>query len=274
MHSPYWIALSAESTVAADQVIAGSAGLGKLDPLSVGSFYAAFFALSIGYERMAKIAIQVDSRLTTGAYKSSKEMRSIGHDLGALFDHVESISVRRGYDKVSRGSRPTDPIHIAILDLLTGFATRGRYDHLDSLGGPGWNADTAENQWDQHVMRQLMDRHLSSRIQRSIDSDVAANELMVLEATTSGMASSFIHQDVDGTSHTGVGGITRRALQYEKMNSWGRMYALHLGRWLAHVLCELGRDAHATDDVPYLVEFFGFLLGDDEILRTRRDLRR
>lgn len=272
--SPYWIALSAESTVAADQVLAGGAALGELDPVSIGSFYKAFFALSIGYERMAKIAIQVDSRLVTGSFLASKEMKIVGHKLSNLFDRVEEIADRRGYAKLANGVRPDQPIHKELGDLLTGFATTGRYDHLDALGGHGWAGDTAENRWDNSVLPLLTAKHLTPRLRRSIDASRDRFESFTVEARASGFAASFLQQDINGKMRTGIGDIAERSLVYEKMNPWGRMYALQIGRWLARVLGELSTDAIPTGDVPYLSEFFGWLLSNDELLRTRKDLSR
>jgi hypothetical protein len=79
-------------------------GLGRLNPVSVGPFYAAFFASAIGYERMAKIAIQADARLAAGSFLRSADMRQIGHRISTLFDRVEAIAHQRGLYR----PKPTD----------------------------------------------------------------------------------------------------------------------------------------------------------------------
>ncbi|MBI5341367.1 MAG: hypothetical protein HZB45_27105 [Mycolicibacterium rufum] len=242
-HSPYWIALSAESTLASDQVRLGAIGLGRLNPVSVGSFYAAFFALAIGYERMAKIAIQVDASLGVGSFLPSADMKKIGHRISALFDHVETIAHQRGYDTEPLCKRPADAVHTEIVDILTEFATTGRYDHLDSLGKPGHLADNAERQWNKGVLPFLIKHHLTPRMRRDIQAKALEVDAMTHAATSSGIGMSFLHQDIDGTLQTGAARIAERTLVYDKMTPWGRMYALQLGRWLAAILSELARQS-------------------------------
>ncbi|QVI20915.1 hypothetical protein KHQ06_33355 [Nocardia tengchongensis] len=272
--SPYWRAITAESTLAAQQVAAAGPALDDLDPARIGSFYAAFFPLSIGYERMAKIALHVDTKITTGDFISTKTMRTdIGHRLNELFDRVAVVCERRGY----KLARPAEPIHEAILSILTEFATTGRYNHLDTLGSSTVTSKDAEYEWDQRVLPLLTEKHLKARMKETMLRK-AAFLGAVIEAGKDDFTALVIHHDVSGEIHTDLHTMELVRDLYRSMNPWGRMYALQLGRWLAEVLHALSNDAlksaRARDHVPYLIEFFGPLTASDSLLRTRRHLMR
>ncbi|PSR62136.1 hypothetical protein C8258_25845 [Nocardia sp. MDA0666] len=221
---------------------------------------------------MAKIALQVDNKIATGDFISTKMMRNeIGHRLDELFRRVAEVCERRGYNF----ARPEEPIHEAILSILSEFATTGRYNHLDTLGSPAVTSKDAEQEWDKRVLPLLTEKHLTTRMQQKmfrkagfLGAFIGANEFTVLA----------IRHGVSGEIHTDLPtGEFLRDL-YRSMNPWGRMYALQLGRWLAKVLDALSREAlasdHARDHVPYLIEFFAPLTAGDSYLRSRRNLMR
>jgi hypothetical protein len=87
-----------------------------------------------------------------------------------------------------------------------------------------------------------------------------------------------IRYDVNGETHSDPAVMELVTDIYRRMNPWGRMYALHLGRWLTKVLRALATDvrssAYARDHIPYLVDFFRPLNNPDSLLRNRSNLMR
>lgn len=270
--SPYWRALSAESRLASDQLSAGAANLSRIEPTTVGSFYTALFPLSIGYERLAKIALQVDARLRTGQFLTTKEMRDVGHKIDSLFTQVEEIAACRGYTGVEY-ERPTDAFTSAITGILTEFAVTGRYNHLDSLGDPGKVSAGVEKQWDEQVMLPIAARHLSSRAEQRIAAHAAAIDSAF--SATEDMGVIAFHHDVNGEFHTGPASMYIRSALYEKLIPYARMYAFRPGRWLAYTVDRLATEAMSSPNtsghVPYLIEFFAWLKAPDDHFRSRRD---
>lgn len=268
MDSPFWIALSAECRLAADQVAAGGVSVGNLDPMNPGSFYSAFFPLSIGYERMAKIAIQVDARVEHGSFLPKSKMRGLSHDIARSFDEVEKIARRRGYETERFGVRPSEPVHASVVSVLSNFATTSRYNHLDAIGSAGQSGTSAEKEWDTAVLPLLVEEHLTKRTAQKIVDGASGIGIAFDEADV------YIgrQRDVDGTLHTKPAPPAFRGLLYEALNPYGRMHTLQLARWLATVLTSLGHDAIMTGEVPYLSEFFSWMRADDQALRTRRNL--
>ncbi|TSD93278.1 hypothetical protein FOV72_20130 [Gordonia rubripertincta] len=254
-----------------DQLRAGATNLSRIEPTLVGSFYAALFPLSIGYERLAKIALQVDARLETGEFLTTREMRDVGHKINGLFTQVEGIATRRGYTGV-KYERPTDVITNAITAILTEFAVTGRYNHLDSLGSPGVSA-SAERQWDEQVMLPIAARHLTLRAEQKIASHAAAIDSSF--SATEDLGVIAFHHDVNGTFHTGPASMYMRSALYAKLIPYARMYAFRPGRWLAYIVDRLATEAisspHTCGHVPYLIEFFPWLKGPDDFFQSRRN---
>lgn len=269
--SPYWRALSAESRLASDQLRAAAANLSRIEPTLVGSFYTALFPLSIGYERLAKIALHVDSRLRTGEFLTIKEMRDAGHKIDSLFSQVEEIAVRRGYVGVEY-QRPTDVFASAITAILTEFAVTGRYNHLDSLGDRGKVSASVEKQWDEQVMLPIAARHLTARAAQQIAAQ--ATRIDSAFSTVVDLGAIAFRHDVNGAFHTGPASIYIRSALYEKLIPYARMYAFRPGRWLAYIIGRLSTEAmsspNARSHVPYLIEFFAWLQASDDYFRSRR----
>lgn len=272
--SLYWRAFTAESTLAAQQIAAAGPALGKLDPTQIGSFYAAFFPLSIAYERMAKIALHVDRKIATGEFIPSTEMggrRGLGHDLVKLFDRVAEVCDQRGYDF----ARPVEPAHDEILSILTEFAGKGRYNHLDSLASTIVDSKDAEREWDERVLKALFLKHATHRTVKNIIRRGESLGAALKEITDKSDVLAFCH-DVNGATHIDPLTIQIRRDVYRCTNRWARMYAFQLGRWLAKVLGALSDDARATDHarahVPDLMEFFRPLNSSDQLLRERHNI--
>jgi hypothetical protein len=118
------------------------------------------------------LILQIDSQLTLGSFMSRSTLRSYSHDLNSLFDAVDGIAVRR-CPADPKMARPVDPIHGAILDILSGFAINGRYRHLDHLGGHGGLPDAAE-QWLSTVIEAIAPRHYSDAAQARDQAKAAA----------------------------------------------------------------------------------------------------
>jgi hypothetical protein len=129
-----WRAITREASSAAEHMAIGATAIGRArhDRLS---FYAqAFFALSVGFERSAKLGLAIDHALDQGEFPTRAQLRSYGHDLRRLLQAVEEIREGRAL-ALRHGGLPETSIHLAIGDVLTAFATNlTRYYNLEVLG--------------------------------------------------------------------------------------------------------------------------------------------
>src|SRR5437763_8720749 len=95
--NPRWRALAREAASAAEHMAFGATVLGRANYAQYAYYTQAFFSLSIGFERSAKLALVVDYALDHGgAYPSSKTLKKeYGHDLKRLLTLTEDIAARR-----------------------------------------------------------------------------------------------------------------------------------------------------------------------------------
>jgi len=122
-----WRAVQRESQLAAEQAAHGVTVLGRANHAQTGLYTQAFFALSIGLERMGKLIFLADYAIRNGGdFPTDRELREIGHDVDVLLSKCEEIGSRIGQDR-EYSARPNDPIHRGIGAVLSSFATKLRY---------------------------------------------------------------------------------------------------------------------------------------------------
>ena len=91
-----WHALGREAELAAEHLALGALRLGAPNHAHKGLYNQAFFALSIGFERLGKLILVADHAIETGgSWLTDDELRSAGHDISALFDAAELIARKR-----------------------------------------------------------------------------------------------------------------------------------------------------------------------------------
>src|SRR5712671_1219251 len=92
--SPQWHAIGREGELAAEQLASGVTILGRANHAQKGLYAQAFFALSIGMERLAKLIFMADHAITNGGrYPIDNELKKLGHDIATLLLRCEKISL-------------------------------------------------------------------------------------------------------------------------------------------------------------------------------------
>lgn len=132
---PEWHALGREAELAAEQIANGVTSIGKATHSEKGRYTQAFFALSIGLERIGKLAIIADYAIENGGkFPNNDVLKNIGHDIDVLLNHCETLCIkyRNGEEYAER---PNSDIHKGIVQTLTEFAKLSRYYNLDSVTG-------------------------------------------------------------------------------------------------------------------------------------------
>jgi hypothetical protein len=130
-----WIPMMTEAGVAAESLFAGLTALRQANYAQKSLYNHAFFSISIGLERMMKLAILIECRTRpNGAYPTEEEFRKkYGHSLKRLFAKIEGI--REGYSDRLRWDLPNREISMAALNILSDFAEFTRYYNLNVLVG-------------------------------------------------------------------------------------------------------------------------------------------
>ena len=226
--------VASEAGIASDQLAHGVALLDRGSFQEPETFTQAFFPLTIGLERSAKLAYAFDYRLAVGRFPNDAEFRKAGHRLNDLLTHLETEIVARRWPGIEEMHRPGLPIHTAVVDCLTSFAkSDGRYYNLASLGGRVDLVDPVKLWIESVVLPTYRDREPNG-----IDDHTFFNPANDAERT---LAEYNIHT------------VTTPLV---------RLYVLQLIRWIAKAILRL-HDLQRSD-LPFMNDFFSRFERTDE----------
>jgi hypothetical protein len=267
--SPQWHALGREAELAAEQLATGVTTLGRANHAYKGIYAQAFFSLSTGLERLAKLVLVADHAITTkGQWLTDSALRKRSHNIAALCDACVPIALKYVKDK-EFGERPHDEVHDAIVGTLSAFAQHTRYYNLTFLsqGHSLGVVEPIEAWWDR-VGSLILKRHYSDK-QRADDE----NEAELMNALRSEHA-MVLHHDEAGNQMRSIAELMKRGGATRIVQKYGRLYAMQVIRWLAVLMTEL---AHQATYTHKLEAFFGldepfeiFRLPDDFYLKRKR----
>lgn len=258
-----------EAQMASQQIGFGATAIGKANYVRKAQYYQAFFALSIGFERAAKIALIADSTLeNNGKTLSYEKMKDYGHNLKKLLNATDEISVRRKFE-VENHRLPRSQIHVAIIDILNQFAKTSRYFNIDYLTGSkylGPNSDPLKL-WHKNVTIKVIEMHYSKkRLEKDeLQAEFVDTILSPIMLSRYFMETGEYNNSIKDQS---------LSLAWSKFSApYVRMYILQIARFLAHVNSELGYLAMQTKGkvtLPSFSEVFGHYFNDDQYFRTRK----
>ena len=267
---PEWHAIRREAQLVRHLLGSGVTGLGKANYADkAGEYYTAFFGLSIGLERLAKLVLVANYAITQNNQMPGKEvLKRFGHKLVELLKEVENIqancSLKLDYP------RPTTQISNAIVERLDAFADarRGRYVNFSTLGDPNLGKDEPIRKWWDEVAELILAEHYYGKpVQKKVEARAKVIDSLISPITivrfTNEKGDAL--QDVEsGSILTGQTAIVQR---------YGRFYALSVVRWLSDVFSKLSERAcyaHQIDAFSGVWEFFYTYRVNDNFLRTRK----
>jgi hypothetical protein len=266
MFSDEWHALGREAELAAEQIAVGVTALGKANHAQLGIYTQAFFGLSIGLERLAKLIIVADHAIShSGAFPTDDELRSIGHDIAGLLDRCAELSSKHRSSK-PYCERPTDTIHHGVVATLTEFAKLSRYHNLDLIvGGKAARLPEPVAAWWDRVGNPILTRHYSDRQRAKDDAQSAAMAELL------GPVTYVLHHAEDTTPITDMATLMTRGGATRIVQKYGRLYVFQIVRWLAYLMSDLARGARTADIEPLfgIEEPFVLFLNDDRYFLGR-----
>lgn len=268
MNDPVWNALAREAAISAEHLGNGAAILGKANYAHHAHYGQAFFALSTGIERGAKLALAIDYALSNGGdFPSPKALRDFGHNLRDLLIEVDNMAERRGLPADER--LPNTEIHEGIVSVLSEFASNiTRYYNLDFvMGNVHRNAQGDPiGSWFSAVTMLIIKKHLTKKHHEKIEN----NARLIAE----------LMQPVSHVSHTSesgdhLGTVYEASVQtglIEFAGPYTRMYVLQIARFFSHVMSALTYSAYKEqmDFIPHLSEFFAIYNNNDTYLKSRK----
>lgn len=262
--SSTWRAIADEASLAAEHICIGVTALGRANYAQRAYYAEAFFALSVGLERSAKLAIVLDRAIDGGGeFPDEQAYRRFGHRLRDLMGEAAAIGKRRSREAPSL---PDSDIQKAMLSVLTDFASNvTRYYNLDLLSGTT-AAEAPIAAWDRQVTQRVLDAHDTKRTREHRERNAEA---------VGALMDSFAfvrHESESGAALHSAGTAALRTGELELARRWERVYLLQLGRFIYGVMGVLTGPAQAAleGQVPYLNEFFAIFGNDDDYFRSRK----
>jgi hypothetical protein len=268
--SPQWHAIGREGELAAEQLASGVTILGRANHAQPGLYTQAFFALSIGMERLAKLIVVADYAITNGGrYPTNQELRDFGHNIAALLQRCDEISSQYRSGQL-HAIRPNSPIHQGIVTGLCEFGVLSRYYNLDFIvAGKAPAFPEPIGAWWRRVGVPILANHYTE-VQRQKDMACAT-------VTAAWKGPSFVHHYTeDGVPIDDPKVLMERAMATRVVQRYGKLYTLQIVRWLAFLLshlAELAAHSHGLDDAFFgLGEAFTIFMNEDTYLMRRNRL--
>jgi hypothetical protein len=193
---------------------------------ALGEYYTAFFGLSIGLERLAKLVLVAGLCSTNGGELPAQAVvRKFGHKLAVLCDATDDVAQRRQLEL--QYPRPVGGIPVKIVECLDNFAdaNRGRYANFSELGDPDLGENEPIQVWWTEVADSILEAHYyGTATQRRVDGN--ADEVHQLIAPFSSVLFvNEVNELMDSPRQASL-----RTGQAEIVQRYGRYYTLTVVR--------------------------------------------
>lgn len=270
--SPTWFLLEQEGLLAQACLCNGLTALRRANlGDKKGLFYSAFFELSIGFERVLKLALILDHMARNQLVPpDSKDVEDYGHKLRSLFDATKAVCATHGVTALNAFQPNSLPM--VILGFLDDFAhPGGRYSNINKLTGHKHQAMAAPIvQWGE-IASQIMQTQASSRERERAQLNGQMASLVFGDAAAS-LMSDLNQQPMD------VAPLHVRASELDtaaKHAIYALVTLIAALREVIDALCDSAWTANPSDKsgvavVPDMREFFQFAWADRQYVMRKR----
>ena len=244
-----WRAIALEAKLTRQLCGTGLTAIGRANYADgMGEYYSAFFALSVGIERLAKLILCVEHYMNNaGAFPLEKEMRAYGHKIERLITQIKRIQENRSIEL--KFGVADDPICAEIIQFLDVFsdAKRGRYANLGALISPNFDARNEPIAlWYEKVGQTVLNKHFRGKpIEAKAKKNAETIERLM------GGYSIVRHTAEDGTSLNSLSSASYRTAENEILQKFGRFYSFVVIRFLSEIFTSM-TSAYGYSDEGYL----------------------
>ena len=267
---PEWHSIRREAALVRHLIGSGVTSLGKANYADKkGEYYTAFFGLSIGLERLAKLILVANHAiLNNGQMPTEQVVRRFGHKLVSLLNTAGNISAKHSLNLDY--PRPAEQISTAIVECLDAFADagRGRYANFAALGDPNLGQEEPIRKWWGNVAELILDKHYYGKpVQERVE-----GQARTIDASLSPI-SRILYLDEEGRTIQDVYSASIRTGQTEIVQRNGRFYTLLVVRWLSNILSELSSKACYVHNVHAFFgvwEYFNTYQVDNNFMKNRK----
>lgn len=261
--SPEFYALQQEGFLLSTSLAAGLTALRRASGQDKGSYYSAFFSLSIGLERLLKTALIIDHMVDNELSPPElPAVKAYGHRIASLHVQVASIALRRGSTPLA--ALKDGDLTNEIVVFLDDFARGARYFNLDSLAGAARGEDPL-SRWSVVVSR-ILEEDASPRQREKIRAEAEfVGKLLSDKADV--VMSDLDQTPLDLTSALAGPALHEVASRYAALRIFGVLGPL---RDLLSHLSSLARPLGSDMVVPKMHEFLAWLPFDRAYALSRK----
>jgi hypothetical protein len=266
MFSEAFKALFKEAEFTKEMLGAGATQIRNANYTSKGVYFQAFTSLSTGLERIGKVCLMLDYYLDHDSKFPSRDYmkNEIRHNIAGIYEKSTPIIAKRSF-KLRFLQSLDDPVHQAILSVLSGFAQGDRYSNIDLLTGVGQQTDSVVL-WHRMVDLPLYETRVRSRTKQSIKENAAVIHEILSRFTR------VLHMAETGEEVNDVERASCMTGMYKAVAPYRQLYVLQIIRYWVEFLMLLQDEVMKTgsQDIPYLSEIFALFYNDDSYMRTRK----
>jgi len=260
--SPIFIALQREASIGAEMVASGLTLLGKASSFRPGLYSQAFFNLTIGLERTAKLVVLLDYYFDNDhTFFDDNGLRNkYGHDLNKLLETSKQISETLVTDE--RYKFPDTELHKKLILFLSDFAKTTRYYNLDLLTNTCRNQYDPIKAWNADIGSLILKKYPLRKKSQAPEVLIKA-----MEPHTRVMGTAEDHSPLNSLM-----GAAENNHKSEHINKYGRLLILQIVRTMAESISELTMKAYKeqTTDIPVLTDFFRIYHNEDSYFLKRK----
>lgn len=264
-----WQALNREAGISAEHLAIGVTALGKANYAQQAYYSQAFFALTIGFERSAKLAMVVDHSLEhNGVFPSYQMIREYGHNVKDLLGKVDEIAARRGLS-AAEDRLPRTSIHDGITNVLSDFASNmTRYYNLDFITRDPRVTKHSDpiRAWYEQVIIPVLAAHYPKNVKERHQYNARLISQML------GSTAKVLYHSETGDLLDSVYEASMQTAITDYAKPYVRMYVMQIARFFSGLFSELGNAAHRCqlEVIPELSEFFAIFNNSDKYFRQRK----
>jgi hypothetical protein len=226
-------ALCKEAKFTREMLGSGATQIRNANYASKGIYFQAFTSLSTGLERIGKLCIMLDHYIDhKGDFPDSKYMqREISHNLVSIYGKSAVIISKRGIS-MKFLQNLNDPIHQAILSVLSKFALGDRYSNIDLLVG-GKRQDDPVAAWFIQVDQLLYETRVTQQKKKSIKVNAQAIGAIMSQYAM------VLHTSETGKEVTDAEEASRMTGMYQAVSPYRQLYVLQIIRYWVELLRSL-----------------------------------
>jgi len=259
-------ALLKEAEFTKEMLGSGATQIRTANYASKGVYFQAFTSLSTGLERIGKLCMMLDHYIDHNRqFPDSNYMKNrIGHNIAVIYQQTKIIIAKYSIS-LTFLQNLDDPIHQAILSVLSEFALGDRYSNIDLLVG-GRHQNDPSASWFRRVDQPIYQSRVAQKKKDTIQRNAAVVESIL------GPHARVLHTAETGDEITDIEQASQMTGVYQAVAPYRQLYVVQVIRYWVELLGLLQYKAMESggEDIPHFGEIFALFYNNDSYIKTRK----